>query len=249
MLCVMYQPLSAGGSPVGCLLAVFFVIVSEHCAHPGKPSDTLLPGILHIVTERQQLWNCIMDEASRRLAVLERQCCAGPGPSSSSLSQQQQSSSYASVTGTPSSYARVHGTVSREPARWREIQYVAKEGLEEVKYAKSDEGIAKVVNADMKLLQMAVVLLSPLGFESISPLVSQITINRPEKRNAFTPRTGNRPSKQADVVSSSKQHVCQDCWVGALRHCFDLDVVHMQSWRCHCASRMQEMTLEWESSS
>lgn len=85
-----------------------------------------------------------MDEASRRLAVLERQCCAGPGPSSSS-----QSSSYASATASPSSYARVHGQVSREPARWREIQVVAKERLEEVKYAKSDEGIAKVVNAVM----------------------------------------------------------------------------------------------------
>jgi naphthoate synthase len=79
--------------------------------------------------------------------VLERQCCAEPGPSSSSLSQQTtQASSYASATGTPSSYARVHGRVSREPAKWREIQIVAKERLEEVKYAKSEEGIAKVVN-------------------------------------------------------------------------------------------------------
>jgi naphthoate synthase len=78
--------------------------------------------------------------------VLERQCCAGPGPSSTSLSQQStQASSYASATGTPSSYARVHGQVSREPAKWREIQHVAKEQLEEVKYAKSEDGIAKVV--------------------------------------------------------------------------------------------------------
>lgn len=92
-----------------------------------------------------------MDEASsRRLAVLERQCCAGPGPSSSRQSQQeqqqQQNSSYASATGSPPSYARVHGQVSRAPANWREIQVVARERLEEVKYAKSDEGIAKVGN-------------------------------------------------------------------------------------------------------
>jgi naphthoate synthase len=90
-----------------------------------------------------------MDEASRRLAVLERQCCAGPGPSSSLAQQGAQQSSYASATGTPSSYARVHGQVSREPAHWREIQCVAKEQLSEVKYAKSEEGIAKVQKSTM----------------------------------------------------------------------------------------------------
>jgi len=90
-----------------------------------------------------------MDEAGRRLAVLERQCCAGSGPSSSSNVQcVPHSSSYASATSTPSSYARVHGQVSREPACWREIQCVAREQLEEVKYAKSDEGIAKVVDVN-----------------------------------------------------------------------------------------------------
>ena len=89
-----------------------------------------------------------MDEASRRLAVLERQCCAGPGPGSSGDAQRGScaSSSYASATSTPSSYARVHGEVSREPAHWRQIQNVAQQQLEEVKYEKSDEGIAKVVN-------------------------------------------------------------------------------------------------------
>lgn len=87
-----------------------------------------------------------MDEAGRRLAVLERQCCAGPGPSSSNRLQDVPRSSYASASSTPSSYARIHGQVSREPACWREIQCVAREQLEEVKYAKSDEGVAKVVN-------------------------------------------------------------------------------------------------------
>eukprot|EP00877_Chromochloris_zofingiensis_P015125 jgi/Chrzof1/9867/Cz04g19010.t1_ECHID[v5.2] len=70
------------------------------------------------------------------------------------------SSSHASVDGRPSSYARVHGDVSRAPAVWQSIKTVAKEHLEDVKYEKAQgEGIAK------------------------------ITINRPEKRNAFRPRT------------------------------------------------------------
>jgi hypothetical protein len=128
-------------------------------------SVTVIPGIALKHYSHPLLWlwqrnssssSSTMDEASsRRLAVLERQCCAGPGPSSSRQSQQeqQQQSSYASVTGSPSSYARVHGQVSRAPANWREIQVVARERLEEVKYAKSEEGIAKVG----KLLQQMAV--------------------------------------------------------------------------------------------
>lgn len=90
-----------------------------------------------------------MDEATRRLTILERQCCAGPGPGSrSSITLQHETShgtrSYASATGNPSSYARVHGQVSRAAAQWRTIDRVAKEFLLEVKYAKCDEGIAKV---------------------------------------------------------------------------------------------------------
>ena len=54
-------------------------------------------------------------------------------------------SSYASVTGQPSSYARVHGEVSKTPVKWRSIPSVSKETLKEVKYEKSvGEGIAKV---------------------------------------------------------------------------------------------------------
>jgi naphthoate synthase len=66
---------------------------------------------------------------------------------------------YASATGAPTSYARVHGEPSRAPAQWREITSVGREQLTDVRYHKAAEGIAK------------------------------ITINRPEKRNAFRPRT------------------------------------------------------------
>ncbi|KAI8476481.1 MAG: ClpP/crotonase-like domain-containing protein [Monoraphidium minutum] len=70
------------------------------------------------------------------------------------------SSNFATATGSPSSYARVHGEPSRAPAAWREITSVARETLQDVLYHKAaGEGIAK------------------------------ITINRPEKRNAFRPRT------------------------------------------------------------
>lgn len=55
------------------------------------------------------------------------------------------SSTYASATGQPSSYARVHGEVSKSPVQWRLIPSVSKETLQEVKYEKSiGEGIAKV---------------------------------------------------------------------------------------------------------
>lgn len=100
-----------------------------------------------------------MDGASRRLAVLERHCCAGdPGTSSTSDIQRSScSTSYASVGNTPSSYARVHGQVSIAPAEWREIQCVAKERLSEVKYAKSAEGIAKVLRRISQSTAVAVV--------------------------------------------------------------------------------------------
>ena len=54
-------------------------------------------------------------------------------------------STYATATGQPSSYARVHGEVSTTPVTWRSIHSVSKETLHEVKYEKSiGEGIAKV---------------------------------------------------------------------------------------------------------
>ncbi|GIL48766.1 hypothetical protein Vafri_5215 [Volvox africanus] len=67
---------------------------------------------------------------------------------------------YASADGKVNSYGRVHGTVSREPAKWQRIPVVSREELTDVVYEKAaDEGIAK------------------------------ITINRPDRRNAFRPRT------------------------------------------------------------
>mmetsp|Transcript_35460 Transcript_35460/g.100402 ORF Transcript_35460/g.100402 Transcript_35460/m.100402 type:complete len:338 (-) Transcript_35460:491-1504(-) len=68
-------------------------------------------------------------------------------------------SSIASVPGTESSYARIHDEVPKAPADWQRIDSVAKEVLQEVRYEKAVEGVAK------------------------------ITINRPHRRNAFTPLT------------------------------------------------------------
>ncbi len=98
-----------------------------------------------------------MQDAARRLRVLSghlpppsalggdielsRLACAAADQRGNSAG----SSSYASATGTPSSYARVHGEVSRKPAQWNRIQVVAKEQLEDIKYEKAQgEGIAKV---------------------------------------------------------------------------------------------------------
>lgn len=62
-----------------------------------------------------------------------------------SSSAAQSSSMYASATGQPSSYARVHGEVSKSRVQWRSIPSVSKETLQEVKYEKSiGESIAKV---------------------------------------------------------------------------------------------------------
>lgn len=45
----------------------------------------------------------------------------------------------------PSSYARIHGQVSRSPPVWRRVDVVAKEQLEEVLYDKAvGEGMVKV---------------------------------------------------------------------------------------------------------
>mmetsp|Transcript_15593 Transcript_15593/g.21553 ORF Transcript_15593/g.21553 Transcript_15593/m.21553 type:complete len:354 (-) Transcript_15593:136-1197(-) len=70
-----------------------------------------------------------------------------------------ESSTYATATGTPSSYEKVHGSVSRVAVKWNDTE-LSQGALREVIYQKAEgEGIAKV------------------------------TINRPERRNAFTPRT------------------------------------------------------------
>ncbi len=47
-----------------------------------------------------------------------------------------------------SSYARVHGEVSKAPAVWRDVPSVARETLQEVLYQKADaDGIARVRHA------------------------------------------------------------------------------------------------------
>lgn len=71
-------------------------------------------------------------------------CSGGSGPSTSGAGGE----AYATATGRPSSYARVHGEVSRRQAVWRRIDTLQKEALHEVKYEKSlGEGIARVSRA------------------------------------------------------------------------------------------------------
>lgn len=105
----------------------------------------------------------MMDSVSRRVGVLSQHLqaaceerhvgevelqplsCSQCGCSGHSAGSDGASTSYASATGRPSSYARVHGEVSRAPAQWRRIDTVAKEELREVRYEKAvGEGIAKV---------------------------------------------------------------------------------------------------------
>lgn len=94
-----------------------------------------------------------MNNASRRLNVLSQHLgepCGERHVGEVELqpvtgSSNNAGTSYASATGQPSSYARVHGEVSRAPAHWRRIDTVAKEELREVRYEKAvEEGIAKV---------------------------------------------------------------------------------------------------------
>lgn len=76
---------------------------------------------------------------------LQPLACTACGGNQRAYESQEASTSYASATDAPSSYARVHGEVSRAPAHWRRIETVAKEQLREVKYEKAvGEGIAKV---------------------------------------------------------------------------------------------------------
>lgn len=72
----------------------------------------------------------------------------GAVPASIAPSNVGASTSYASATGRPSSYARIHGEVSKVPPQWRTVPSVQNYALEEVKYQKSvGEGIAKVRNS------------------------------------------------------------------------------------------------------
>lgn len=79
---------------------------------------------------------------------LARQPCAAStsGAAGSSHGDRwQHQAPYASATGQPNSYARVHGEVPRAPATWRSVPVVNREELTDVKYDKAvGEGIAKV---------------------------------------------------------------------------------------------------------
>jgi naphthoate synthase len=86
----------------------------------------------------------MLDEAARRLKVIEGQLTSSSSPQSQVERADTGSSSNSSDDIGRSSYARVHGVVSRAPATYRRIDLVAKELLQEVKYEKSEEGIAKV---------------------------------------------------------------------------------------------------------
>lgn len=115
-----------------------------------------------------------MEASHRRLSVLSGQLApspcsgadlatispAGPHPAlsrgpaaasdgaSTSYGNPVAGSAYASATGAPTSYARVHGEPSRAPAAWRAVPSVAREALTDVLYHKADgEGIAKVRGA------------------------------------------------------------------------------------------------------
>jgi hypothetical protein len=87
---------------------------------------------------------------------------------------------------------------------------------------------------------MAVAKPWPQQLTLASPAL-QITINRPEKRNAFTPRTGGPRFWQRSGVRIPAYQLPNT--VAALL------VLPMQSWRCPGASQTPGMTPEWESSS
>jgi hypothetical protein len=101
-------------------------------------------------TKRLHILKCHVAPSSSH--IIEDSLAAQPTGTSSTHSTLGQtstsahtSSTYASATGQPSSYARVHGEVSKAPVQWRSIASVSKETLQEVKYEKSvGEGIAKV---------------------------------------------------------------------------------------------------------
>ena len=110
---------------------------------------------------------------------------------------------------------RIHGDVSAAPVEWRQIDIAQGNNLQEVLYHKArNEGIAKViyllllqtdswvrrgshrersVSTPYKELTCAAYLSHPQTRHNINVSIGillQITINRPEKRNAFTPLTG-----------------------------------------------------------
>merc|ERR1711904_317853 len=116
--------------------------------------------------ERETGTDDTMERASRRVGQTKRHLLSGSvssGGSSSSSSSASSTSSAAQATRSVienTSYYKRHYIDRDEPVRWTKVSIQLQgEKLSETIYEKSEEGIAK------------------------------ITINRPERRNAFTPRT------------------------------------------------------------
>ncbi|XRB15816.1 1,4-dihydroxy-2-naphthoyl-CoA synthase [Pseudoscourfieldia marina] len=127
-----------------------------------------------------------MDAARRRLAVLashvsssrdeqDTPCttlsrCASSHASSNNA---QAPTTYASATGNATSYERTHGHVSRDLPRWNVVESLPpRHG-------------AMVGASDVS----ARLTLSDVIYEKCEEGIARITINRPHRRNAFTPRT------------------------------------------------------------
>ena len=95
-----------------------------------------------------------MDSAARRLQAIrghidpaESDSCreeAAGGAAAAPLARQSTAAAGGGALAS-SSYARVHGEVSRQQASWRDIESVARDTLQEVLYQKADaDGIARV---------------------------------------------------------------------------------------------------------
>jgi hypothetical protein len=147
------------------------------------------------------------DRAQKRLSALQGQFSAAGSMPEVELCRMgtSASSSYASATGAPSSYARVHGEVSRAPAVWHRIDSVAKEQLQDVKYEKSPEGIAKVCcGHNQSGTRTATSRLSTLG-PARADYHKQA---RQAQRLPPTHRYRPPPVQQAPSKPASLQHAC-----------------------------------------
>jgi hypothetical protein len=178
-----------------------------------------------------------MESSKRRLSVLSGHLAPGAevelatisraatsASTSGSGSGRGSNSTFASATGRPTSYARVHGEPSRAPAQWRQVRSVAKEELQDVLYSKAiGEGIDKVRTGGAppapyqgggacRLRRRLAARSNRAGRTSPahSPSAVQITINRPDKRNAFRPRTGEWIKMVGGVgVQLGRRAVCR----------------------------------------
>jgi hypothetical protein len=102
-----------------------------HCCYPPAPDCTSTNSLSRCPT------------SSSGTSVCDR-CCGN----NNNTTNNQTPYASADPSGAPTSYARVHGAVSRAPPRWRRIASVARETLSEVIYEKAEgEGIAKVGQA------------------------------------------------------------------------------------------------------